>query len=65
VKPRWKLKGKISQWPRAIAITGPVYRAAQYSPAGRRASGGASVVKESKDKVEETKGNSLKQKKKL
>ena len=48
-----------------MVATGAIYRAARYSPAGRRAGNGALVVGESKDKVKETKGNSFKQKKKL
>ena len=43
----------------------PICGEARYSPAGRRAGGGASAVGESEDKVKETKGDSLEQKKKL
>jgi len=41
------------------ATTGPICGGARYSPAGRR-TGNALVVGENEDKVEKTKGNSLK-----
>jgi len=41
-----------------MVVTGPVYRAARYSLVGRRVSNGVLGVRESKDKVEETGGNS-------
>jgi hypothetical protein len=45
----------------AAANTGFVCGAARYSPAGRRAGGGASVVGVSDDEVEEAEGSSLEQ----
>jgi len=49
----------MSQRPRAAAVTGPVYRAARYSPAGRRAGSSASVVGGSKDEAKEARSNNL------
>jgi len=43
-----------------MAVTGPVYRAAWYSPAGRYTGNSVLVVGESEDKVEETGGDSFK-----
>jgi len=40
--------------------TGPICGGARYSPARRRASNSTSVVRESENKVEETRGDSLK-----
>ena len=54
----------MSQRPRAngerlaAATTGFIFGAARYSPAGRRAGGGASVVRVSNDEVEEAGGSS-------
>jgi len=49
----------MSQQPRAVAATGPIYKGARYSPVRRRANSSASAVGESKDKVKETGSNSL------
>lgn len=45
----------------AAATTGSICGAARYSPAGRRADGGASVVGVSDDEVEEAGGSSSEQ----
>ena len=45
-----------------MAVTGPVYRAARYSLAGKSVNDGVLVVKESGDKVKEVGGNSLEEK---
>jgi hypothetical protein len=45
----------------AAATTGFVCRAARYSPAGRRAGAGASVVGVSDDEVKEARGSSSEQ----
>ena len=56
---RQRKPGK-AKWLAAVA-TGPVYRAAQYSPAGKRAGGNILMVGGGEDKLEETGGNSLEQ----
>ena len=43
---QWKLGRRMSQRPRAMAVTRPIYGGARYSPARRRASGGTSVVRQ-------------------
>jgi len=49
----------MSQRLRAVAVTGPIYRGARYSPARRRASSSMLVVKGSKNKVKEARSNNL------
>ena len=56
---QWKPGRRMSQRPRAVAVTGPICGGARYSPARRRASGGALVVRGSKDEVKEAGSNNL------
>jgi len=48
-----------------MAVTGTIYRAVQYSPAGKHVGSSTLTIRESEDKIKKAKGNSLKWKKKL